>query len=152
MKAVLFLCVHCMFATWGVNSPSGCEVPLIQFHAEGWGTGPQSGLAVHVQAHRHHWRFGRHLQGISVPLWNWWKGTSAMFPGQSFSWCQQKGQQLQQLSSGRKGCTFPSLRNIQWQNKQGQAGFTQGHGNWDDCQLVDTSVVTSGFNPTLGLI
>lgn len=62
MKAALFLCAHCMFATRGVNSPSGCEVPLIQSQAEGWATDPQSGLAVHVQAPRDHWRFGRHLQ------------------------------------------------------------------------------------------
>lgn len=38
MKAALFLCARCMFATWGMNSPSGDEVPLIQSQAEGWGT------------------------------------------------------------------------------------------------------------------
>lgn len=110
---------------WGVNSPSGCEVPLIRSQAEGWGTDPQSGLAVHVQAPRHHWRFGRRLQGRPVPCptshsGNWWKETAAVVPGQSFSGCQQKGQQWE------KGLHLPIPQENPMAKRNGASWFHSG--------------------------
>lgn len=111
------------------------------------GDRPLGGLAAHTQAPRHRWRSGRHCLGRD--------GTCAAFhPGHQ--WKESRGLRglprgfltgpspgannragsSSSSAAGKRGCTSPSLRSIPWQHGQGQAGSTQGHGNWSGCRLV----------------